>query len=78
MSGRYERTEARKETRAGHYQRSLTIKAGVGILQVPKLRHIPFEIVIVERYKRRSKSHSFYIRFLGQGHPVVCYNKVCQ
>ena|SRR5215468_7098548 len=36
---RYERTEARKDTRAGSYQRRLQTKAGEVTLKVPKLRH---------------------------------------
>ena len=39
---RYERTEGRKDTRAGHYNRSLETKAGKVNLQVPKLRQLSF------------------------------------
>jgi putative transposase len=53
---RYERSEARQDTRAGHYQRSLHTKAGVVELQVPKLRSLPFETAIIERYRRRETS----------------------
>jgi putative transposase len=53
---RYERTEGRKDTRAGHYNRSLETKAGKVNLQVPKLRHLSFETAIIERYKRREES----------------------
>jgi len=53
---RYERTEARKDTRAGHYSRKLHTKAGEVELQVPKLRTLPFETAIIERYKRRESS----------------------
>lgn len=38
---RYERTEGRRDTRAGHYERSLHTKAGPVQLKVPKLRHLP-------------------------------------
>src|SRR4029453_8086260 len=38
---RYERTEARKDTRAGSYQRHLQTKAGEVTLKVPKLRTLP-------------------------------------
>ena len=55
-AGKYERTAARKDTRAGHYQRKLTTKAGEVTLNVPKLRHLPFETAIIERYKRRESS----------------------
>lgn len=53
---RYERSEARQDTRAGHYNRSLHTKAGVVELQVPKLRNLPFETAIIERYRRRETS----------------------
>ena len=55
-AGKYERSEARKDTRAGHYQRKLHTKAGEVTLNVPKLRHLPFETAIIERYKRRESS----------------------
>src|SRR5262249_8749508 len=53
---RYERTEARRDTRAGHYERSLETKAGTVTLKVPKLRQLPFETAIIERYRRRESS----------------------
>src|SRR6266481_6303976 len=53
---RYERTEARKDTRAGSCQRHLQTKAGEVTLQVPKLRNLPFETAIIERYRRRETS----------------------
>ena len=53
---RYEHTEARKDTRAGHYRRKLGTKAGEVTLQVPKLRNLPFETAIIERYRRRETS----------------------
>lgn len=53
---RYERTEARKDTRAGYYHRKLLTKAGEVDLKVPKLRKLPFETAIIERYKRRESS----------------------
>jgi transposase-like protein len=53
---RYERTESRKDTRAGHYDRSLETKAGKVKLRVPKLRNLSFETAIIERYKRREAS----------------------
>ena len=52
----YERTEARKDTRAGHYKRSLQSKAGKVSLKVPKLREHKVETAIIERYKRRESS----------------------
>jgi transposase-like protein len=53
---RYERSEARRDTRAGSYGRQLQTKAGEVSLKVPKLRSLPFETAIIERYKRRESS----------------------
>lgn len=53
---RYERTPDRLDTRAGSYSRSLETKAGKVKLNVPKLRKLPFETQIIERYKRRETS----------------------
>lgn len=53
---RYERTAARRSTRAGHYTRALHTKAGEVELKMPKLRTLPFETAIVERYRRREAS----------------------
>lgn len=55
-AARYERTEARTDTRAGHYQRKLQTKAGEVTLNVPKLRQQKFETAIIERYRRRESS----------------------
>jgi transposase-like protein len=43
-ASRYEHSEARKDTRAGYYNRKLLTKACEVDLKVPKLRHLPFEI----------------------------------
>ena len=53
---RYERTEGRKDTRAGHYTRTLQTKAGEVDIRMPKLRALPFETAIIERYRRRESS----------------------
>jgi len=53
---RYERNAERASTRAGHYERNLQTKAGTVQLKVPKLRHMPFETAIIERYRRRESS----------------------
>src|SRR6476619_4564855 len=53
---RYERTEARRDTRAGHYERKLQTKAGEVRLKVPKLRNQAFETAIIERYRRRESA----------------------
>jgi putative transposase len=53
---RYERSAERVDGRAGHYERKLETKAGEVKLRVPKLRRLPFETAIIERYKRREAS----------------------
>ena len=53
---RYERTPDRVDTRAGSYERKLQTKAGEVTLQVPRLRSLPFETQIIERYRRRESS----------------------
>lgn len=55
-AARYERSEARTDTRAGYYERGLHTKAGEVKLKVPKLRQQKFETAIIERYKRRESS----------------------
>ena len=50
---RYERTEGRADTRAGHYNRKLLTKAGEVNLKMPKLRTLTFETVIIQRYQKR-------------------------
>ena len=55
-AARYERTEARRDTRAGGYDRKLHTKAGEVRLKVPKLRRTTFETAIIERYRRRESS----------------------
>src|ERR1700745_2090325 len=53
---RYERNAARRNTRAGHYERGLQTKAGEVRLRVPKLRRQTFETAIIERYRRRESA----------------------
>ena len=53
---KYERTEGRQDTRAGHYTRKLLTGAGEVELEVPKLRTLTFETAIIERYRRRETS----------------------
>lgn len=53
---RYERNPARVDTRAGSYDRRLQTKAGQVTLKVPRLRSLPFETQIIERYRRRESS----------------------
>lgn len=53
---RYEHTPDRVDTRAGHYSRKLHTQAGEVELKVPKLRTLPFETEIIQRYRRRETS----------------------
>ena len=55
-AGRYVRSPERVDTRAGHYERKLETKAGAVVLKMPKLRSLPFETAIIERYRRRESS----------------------
>ena len=55
-AGRYERSEARQDTRAGSYERTLQTSAGEVNLKIPKLRRQTFETAIIERYRRRESS----------------------
>ena len=52
----YERSAERASTRAGHYERNLQTQAGTVTLKMPKLRSMPFETAIIERYRRRESS----------------------
>jgi transposase-like protein len=53
---RYQRSPDRVDTRAGSYDRQLQTKAGAVTLTVPRLRKLPFETQIIERYRRRESS----------------------
>lgn len=55
-AGKYERSPERADTRAGSYQRKLGTKAGEVTLKVPRLRRLPLETAIIERYRRRESS----------------------
>ena len=55
-AGRYERSEGRKDTRAGSYGRSLDTKAGPVKLRMPKHRRQTFETAVVGRCQRRESS----------------------
>lgn len=55
-AAKYERTEARQGYRSGHYNRKLTTTSGEVRLEVPKLKGVPFETAIIERYRRRESS----------------------
>ena len=55
-AARYQRSVERLDTRAGHYERNLHTKAGEVSLKMPRLRNLPFETQIIERYRRRESS----------------------
>ena len=58
QAARYERSEARQGYRSGHYDRNLTTTSGDVTLHVPRLKGVPFETAIIERYRRRESSVS--------------------
>ena len=53
---RYQRAADRVDTRAGSYPRTLHTTAGEVTLKVPRLRSLPFDTQIIERYRRRQSS----------------------
>ena len=55
-ASRYERTEGRLDTRAGSYKRKLLTRAGEVELKMPRLRTLPFETAIIQRYQKREIS----------------------
>ena len=55
-ASKYERSESRKGYRSGHYSRKLVTTSGEVSLSIPKLKGIPFETAIIERYRRRESS----------------------
>jgi putative transposase len=53
---RYERSPDRVDTRSGSYPRRLQTRVGDVELSVPRLRTLPFESQVIERYRRRESS----------------------
>ena len=53
---KYERSAERQGYRSGHYKRNFQTTAGEVELKVPKLKGVPFETAIIERYRRRESS----------------------
>lgn len=53
---KYERSAERQGYRSGHYRRNFQTTAGEVELNVPKLKGVPFETAIIERYRRRESS----------------------
>ena len=56
QAAKYERSENRQGYRSGHYSRNLTTTSGDVTLKIPKLKGVPFETAIIERYRRRESS----------------------
>ena len=56
QASRYRRSPDRQDTRAGSYKRKLLTKAGEVELRIPRLRTLPFETQIIERYKTKQSS----------------------
>ena len=50
---KYERSPERQGYRSGHYKRNFQTTSGEVELKMPKLKGIPFETAIIERYRRR-------------------------
>jgi hypothetical protein len=67
-AGRCERSEARRDTRAGSYERTLQTSAGDVNLEIPKLRRQTFETAIIERYRRRECSVEEALIEMYRGH----------
>ena len=53
---KYERSADRQGYNSGHYKRNFQTTAGEVELKVPKLKGVPFETAIIERYRRRESS----------------------
>ena len=53
---KYERSAERQGYRSGHYKRNFQTTAGEVELNVPKIKGVPFETAIIERYRRREAS----------------------
>jgi putative transposase len=56
QAAKYERKESRQGYRSGHYDRNVTTTSGDVTLKMPRLKGIPFETAIIERYRRRESS----------------------
>ena len=53
---KYERSGNCHGYHSGHYRRNFQTTAGEVELKVPKLKGVPFETAIIERYRRRESS----------------------
>lgn len=63
---RYQREQTRLGTRAGYYEKRLKTTAGEVILKVPRLRSLPFETAVIERYKSQEVSVAESLREMLQ------------
>ena len=82
-ASRYERTQARKDTRAGYYARKLQTRVGEVKLRMPKLRRQTFETAIIERYRRRESSVEealieMYLAGVSAGYHRSAVGNTCQ
>ena len=55
-AAKYEMSADRQGYRSEHYSQNLTTTSGNVTLNVPKLKGVPFETTIIERYRRRESS----------------------
>ena len=53
QAARYKRNEARQGYRSGHYNRNLTTTSRYPTLHMSRLKGLPFETAIIERYRCR-------------------------
>ena len=53
---KYKRSSGRQGYRSEYYKKNFRTAAGEVGLDVPKLKGVPFEIAIIERYRRRESS----------------------
>lgn len=56
---KYERSAGRQGYRSGHYKRNFHTTAGEVELNVPKLKGVPFETAIIERYRPLSGKYPY-------------------
>ena len=57
----YERTTARKDHRNGKRKRKLTTRVGEIELTVPRLRTIPFQSQIIDRFDSMASQYNFHL-----------------
>lgn len=55
-ASRYERTEQRQDYRNGSRKRKVKLRIGEVELDVPRLRNLAFETMVIERYRRMEES----------------------